>query len=299
MLMSRSIIRITCGNQKAITCLSSRHYNPAERLPLTEPEKRKYPQVEQEFTDEGFPVLKLAARKVSIFNERPKRLTRRRPKFVAYNREESMKEDQDWPSIWPTAKTFVPSAVPLPLRQSYEYKPGQVPRAKYANTELLKITNFLHLTPNAIKRHCMALKKFCTQWPAGLETDEEVREHFPVTFITNDYVHSSPTIRDLRSRIVQLLVKIDDLKLNDLDRRKFFELARHRYDDKTGLVTIETSACPTRLQNQEYAEYLLSAVYFESQDHQEWEKDYFDEEAIYKIDLDEYRQNVEQKLGLK
>lgn len=209
-----------------------------------------------------------------------------------------MREDQDWPSIWPTAKTFVPSAVPLPLRQSYELKAGSVPRGKYANTELLKISNFLHLTPEAIRRHCLALRKFCTEWPAGLDTDEEVRTHFPVTFITSDYVHATSNIRDPRSRTVKLQVNLDDLKLNEWDRRKLVELARHRYDNKTGLLTITVDACPTRIQNQDYAEYLLSALYYESQEHQDWEKEYVEEDAIYKIDLDEYRQSVEQKLGL-
>jgi small subunit ribosomal protein S35 len=284
---------------KVLTSVPVRHYNPAERLPLTEHQKKIYPQVEQELTDEGFPILKFKPRRGSIFNDRPKRITRRRSRFIAYNREECMKEDQDWPSIWPTAKTFVPSAVPLPLRQSYESKPGSVPVGKYANTELLKISNFLHLTPDAIKRHCLALKKFCSAWPSGLDTDEQIRAHFPVTFISSDYVHASSNIRDPRSRIVRLQVYVDDLKLNKEDRRKLVELARHRYDAKSGLLSITADACPTRTQNQDYAEYLLSAVYYESQEHQDWEKEYTDEEAIYRVNLDEYRQSVEHKLGLK
>ncbi len=33
-----------------------------------------------------------------------------------------------------------------------------IPKDKYANAELMKIPNFLHLTPNHIKKHCAALK---------------------------------------------------------------------------------------------------------------------------------------------
>ncbi len=33
-----------------------------------------------------------------------------------------------------------------------------IPPSKYANAELMKIPNFLHLTPNHIKKHCQALK---------------------------------------------------------------------------------------------------------------------------------------------
>lgn len=298
-MLSNRFLRLVVGFQRAQTSqlIAVRHYNPAERLPLTEAQKKLYPQVEQEFTDEGFPVLKFKPSSRVIFNQRL-RLNRRRARFVAYNREESMKEDQDWPSIWPTAKTFSPSAVPLPLRQSYESKPGAVPRGKYANTELLKIANFLHLTPDAVKRHCSALRKFCTEWPAGLDTDEQVREHFPVSLVTNDYVHSSPSIRDTRARVVVLKVHVDDLKLNELDRKKLVELARHRYNEKTGVLTIQADACPTRIQNRDYVEYLLSAVYYESQEHQEWEKEYFDENAIHRINLNDYRDEMEKKLGL-
>jgi len=68
-----------------------------------------------------------------------------------------MPVDQDWPSVWPTAKTFHPASVPLPLHQGYV--PNHLaPPGKFANAELMKIANFLHLTPPAIKRHCEALK---------------------------------------------------------------------------------------------------------------------------------------------
>lgn len=115
-----------------------------------------------------------------------------------------MKTDQDWPSVWPGPRTFHPASVPLPLRQGANKK-GVSPD-KYCNLELMKIPNFLHLTPEAIRRHCEAIKKFCTQWPENLDTDEDMEKHFPVEVITSDYCHSSPTIRDPLSRIVTLKV---------------------------------------------------------------------------------------------
>ena len=56
----------------------------------------------------------------------------------------------------------------------------QVVPSKHGNTELLKIPNFLHLTPPVVKKHCEAIKKFCTPWPAALHTDEDVDKHFPL-----------------------------------------------------------------------------------------------------------------------
>ena len=78
-----------------------------------------------------------------------------------------MKPDQDWPSVWPGPRTFHPASVPLPVRQGFAHLKGQSTPGKYANVELMKIPNFLHLTPPAIKRHCDAIKKFCTPWPKG------------------------------------------------------------------------------------------------------------------------------------
>ena len=78
-----------------------------------------------------------------------------------------MKVNQDWPSVWPAPRTFHPASVPLPVRQGFAHLQGQATPEKYANVELMKIPNFLHLTPPAIQRHCEAIKKFCTAWPKG------------------------------------------------------------------------------------------------------------------------------------
>lgn len=285
-------------------CASSTSSTPGEsaqtpnnqiHVEYTEREKRLYPQVKQEITSEGYPLLKFAPRKRNIFANRARREVRARA-YKLKSREQEMDPEQDWPSVWPTPKTFSPSAVPLPIRQSFEEK-GRVPIGKYANTELLKITNFLHLTPPAVERHCKALQKFCTQWPEGLDTDEEVRQHFPVTIVTRDFVHAGPSIRDERSRCVELRVNVDDLKLEGEDREKFDLLVRDRLNEKTNMVTIKTDACPSKVQNEDYANYLLTACYYESQNHEEWEKEK-PEEFKKDIDLDEYRKGVEKSLGL-
>lgn len=271
-------------------------YAPEERPPMTDSQKKLYPQVQQEFTDEGYPILKVHSNRNAFEVRRSDRLRGTRKSFTP--RERRMSENQDWPSVWPTAKTFSPSAVPLPLRQSYEEKANKVPRGKYANMELMKIPNFLHLSPAAIERHCRALKKFCTEWPKELENHEKVREYLPITYVTKDYIHSAPTIRDPRARVVQLKVNVKSLKLNSLDEDKLIQLAAHRYNENTQELTLEVSACPTRNQNKDYADYLLTALYSESRNHQEWEKDKPVQQERHD-DLDTYRANIEQKLGFK
>lgn len=112
---------------------------------------------------------------------------------------------QDWGNVWPGPRSFHPASVPLPMRQGYQEKAKPAPH-KFANAELMKIPNFLHLTPPVIKRQCEALKKFCTPWPKGLETDEKCEQHYPIQFISSDYVHGLPSIRNPLSRIITIKV---------------------------------------------------------------------------------------------
>jgi small subunit ribosomal protein S35 len=51
------------------------------------------------------------------------------------------------------------------------------------------------LTPVAIKKHCIALKDFCTEWPAVLSSDKECEKHFPIEIHTADYVSSGPSVK--------------------------------------------------------------------------------------------------------
>lgn len=175
--------------------------------------------------------------------------------------------DQDWGAVWPGTRSFHPATVPLPLRQGFVSKPTMyAPPGKFANAELMKIPNFLHLTPPVIAKQCEALKKFCTVFPKGLETEEKQEQHFPVKMISSDYVHGLPTIRNPLSRIVTLKFKLDKLGLDKHARDKFLRLVGERYNSTTDELTIVTDRCPLKKQNYDYAIYLLTGekknIYF-------------------------------------
>ncbi|KAF7988669.1 hypothetical protein HCN44_001242 [Aphidius gifuensis] len=191
-------------------------------------------------------------------------------KNVPPPRANQMPTDQDWPSVWPGQRSFHPAVVPLPVRQGYP-KRNQAPPGKFANTELMKIPNFLHLTPPAIKRHCDALKQFCTEWPIGIENDEKCEKYFPLEIITSDYCWSSPSIREPLSRIVSLKIKLSSLNLNTHAKDKLLRLLGSRYDEKNDIITIVADRCPTKKQNLDYAYYLLTAVYHEAWRVEPWE----------------------------
>ncbi|GAB5573642.1 28S ribosomal protein S35 [Prionailurus iriomotensis] len=187
-------------------------------------------------------------------------------------RTEKMTVDLDWPSVYPVAAPFKPSAVPLPVRMGYPVKRG-VPMAKEGNLELLKIPNFLHLTPVAIKKHCEALKDFCTEWPAALDSDEKCEKHFPIEIDTADYVSAGPSIRNPKARVVTLRVKLSSLNLDDHAKKKLIKLVGERYCKTTDVLTIRTDRCPLKRQNYDYAIYLLTVLYHESWKTEEWEKE--------------------------
>ena len=47
--------------------------------------------------------------------------------------------------------------------------------------------------------------EFCTPWPKKLR-DEEIKQDFPISITTREYVYSSPTIRDPRAHKVTMKV---------------------------------------------------------------------------------------------
>lgn len=181
-----------------------------------------------------------------------------------------MPVNQDWGSVWPGPKTFHPASVPLPIRQGFTPKGTPAP-GKFANAELMKIPNFLHLTPPAIKRQCEAIKKFCTPWPEGLETEEKMLKHFPIEVISSDYVHGSPTIRNPLARIVNLRLKLSNLPLDKHAKDKFLRLVGERYNSETDVLTIVADRCPLKKQNYDYAQYLITALFHESWVIESWE----------------------------
>ena len=143
-------------------------------------------------------------------------------------RADRMKPDQKWGDVWPAARTFHPAVVPLPVRQGVVHQKAQVVPSKHANAELMKIPNFLHLSPPVVKMHCAALAQFCTPWPQGLDTEEDIEAHFPLTLTYSDYLNSSSSIRDRRSRIVQMKINIKSLPLDDHAKDKLIRLVGDR-----------------------------------------------------------------------
>lgn len=63
-----------------------------------------------------------------------------------------MDADLDWPSVYPVAAPFKPSAVPLPVRMGYPVKKG-VPMAKEGNLELLKVSGWFGAHPHPTPPH--------------------------------------------------------------------------------------------------------------------------------------------------
>uniref|UniRef100_A0A8C7PSZ5 Uncharacterized protein n=1 Tax=Oncorhynchus mykiss TaxID=8022 RepID=A0A8C7PSZ5_ONCMY len=115
--------------------------------------------------------------------------------------------DQDWTAVYLTAAPFRQGSVPLPVRMGFPVKRG-VPPEKKGNLELIKISNFLLLTPAATKKHCEALKPFCTEWPSALDTDAKYDEHFPVKVKSKDYMSAGTALRNPSTRIVHLRVRV-------------------------------------------------------------------------------------------
>ncbi|XP_043084726.1 28S ribosomal protein S35, mitochondrial [Puntigrus tetrazona] len=187
-------------------------------------------------------------------------------------RAERMTVDQDWTAVYPTASSFKPSAVPLPVRMGYPVKRG-VPLPKKGNLELIKIPNFLHLTPVAIKKHCEALKQFCTEWPSALDSDEKCMKHFPIRVRSKEFVSAGLSLRNPDARIVTLKVKLSSLNLDVHARKKMIRLSGERYCKDNDTLTITTDSCPLRQQNHDYAMYLLTVLYHESWKTEAWEQE--------------------------
>jgi len=192
---------------------------------------------------------------------------------VPPSRAESQSVTQRWGDVWPAARTYHPAAVPLPLRQGYVDNPAEhTPPGKYANAELMKISNFLHLTPPAVERHCLALRNFCTKWPEGLD-DEKLDRLQPLEVITQDFVHATPSVRHPDSRVVSIRLPLSQLQLSERQRDKLLRLVGERYCEETETLTITADRCPYRRQNYDYANYLLTVLYFESCKREPWEEE--------------------------
>ena len=113
--------------------------------------------------------------------------------------------------------------------------------------------------------------RFCTAWPEGLDTEEELEEHFPITLTYSDYLNSSSSVRDRRSRIVQIRINIKALPLDEHARDKLIRLVGERYNEETGEIMLVSDRCPYRGQNEDYCKYLLTALLHESWRVEDWE----------------------------
>uniref|UniRef100_A0A0N5B836 MRP-S28 domain-containing protein n=1 Tax=Strongyloides papillosus TaxID=174720 RepID=A0A0N5B836_STREA len=189
-------------------------------------------------------------------------------------RTQEMDVNQDWSSVWPAAQSFRAHTVPLPIRMGtrpdLDKRP---PFKKVGNLELVKIPNFLHLTPKAVEKHCDAIKKFCTPFPEELKQDKSLSSKvFPLTVEYSDFVHQGPSLRDPRARKVVQKVSLKSLNLSEEAKEKMMRLVGNRYDMKTDLLTLEIDRCYTRKQNRDYGAYLLTVLLSEAQKVEPWEK---------------------------
>ncbi|KAF5401370.1 Mitochondrial ribosomal protein S35 [Paragonimus heterotremus] len=193
----------------------------------------------------------------------------------------------DWTNIWPSAATFNYSVVPFPIRQGYCKNLAEnsgVSPAKYANAELMKIPNFLHLTKTHIRKHCEALKKFCTEWPAGLDSDQTIEKYYPMEIVQYNYVFSAPSIRDPRARIARLRIRLTHFGLDEHAKRKIIRLTMGpgpgpkvaHYDWATDMLELTSGRCPASKQNVDYLRYLLTVLVLESKKTETWEKGFPD-----------------------
>jgi len=189
----------------------------------------------------------------------------------------------DWSSVYDASNSYNPSVIPLPIRMGRprQNRLGDIPPNDKGNIELLKIPNFFHLTPPAIKKHCEALKEYCTPWPKDISFP-------PIRITTINFIYAGPSIRHPESRKVKLQVYLKDLDLDEHARKKLILLVSDRYNPANDELTLTTDSCPTRAQNKDYAYYLLTALYHES-----WKTEPWEEEAKGKSD-EELKREIEE-----
>ncbi|KAK3730940.1 hypothetical protein QZH41_008832 [Actinostola sp. cb2023] len=179
-------------------------------------------------------------------------------------------ESTDWPSVFPGAQTFNPSVIPVFLRMGRpkHNRIDKMPNRTMGNIELMKVTNFFHLSPPAIQRQCDAIKHLCKPWPTDVNLSLR-----PLKITTRNYLFAGPSLYHPRSRKVKLQIGLKDLILDEHARHKLIELAGPRYNKETDTLTIITDKCPTRKQNKDYALYLLTVLYNEVWKTEPWETD--------------------------
>jgi len=268
---------IVSAGKRALTTTTTPTTTPLPPPPSDAESKENEKSTKKDKTQivDGFRVYELSRKSSEVKRIREKPI-RGNIDYLRDERFRKMSADQDWTSVWPANNIFKQSVVPLPMHQGVvrnKMENEGIPPGKYANAELMKIPNFLHLTPNHIKQHCAAIKKFCTPWPKELATDKDCSDFFPIEITTTDYLYDGPSIRDERARHVTLKVPIESLELDEHAKNKFIKLAGELYDPNTKILTLKSDRCPYRKQNNDYVKYLLTVLYYESWKVEEWEAD--------------------------
>ncbi|MGH0176292.1 UNVERIFIED_CONTAM: hypothetical protein FKN15_072209, partial [Acipenser sinensis] len=184
-------------------------------------------------------------------------------------RTDKMTVDQDWSSVYPTAASFKPSTVPLPIRMGYPVKRG-VPLEKKGNLELIKRLQQLR---QRVAVHnpgsdttCGKVAVFCTKWPETLDSEAKCEQHFPIQVKMTDFVFAGPSVRNPKARVTTLTVKVSSLNLDDHGRKKLIKLAGERHNKETDMLTFTADR-----ENTNRSAYRKTSNNY--QKHEPWEKE--------------------------
>ncbi|KAI6646519.1 28S ribosomal protein S35, mitochondrial-like [Oopsacas minuta] len=174
-------------------------------------------------------------------------------------------EDNDWSDIYPTEKPFDPYLIGLPIRAGGHRIRKELPPLAEGNVVFWEDTNFFHLTPPAIQKHCEALKPLCTEWPSDLP-------YCPIEVETVDFLLPGNERYHQDGRHVRMEIDFDSLNLSARPREKMLELLGDKYDIDKNVIKLESRRCPTKTQNKEYLYYLLKVLYYEANRTEKWEE---------------------------
>lgn len=175
--------------------------------------------------------------------------------------------DEEWTDVWPVKRVFDHHVVHLPIRAGPPTYRNEPHPDSISNQELLKIPNFLHLTPKHIEKHIEALRPLCTRWPTNLSSDTR-----PLFFKTHTYLRAGASSLHPYSHVVELSFHADSIPLFREKRQKLLEIVKDRYDEKTEMITLKSDTLPSRKMNKDHLVYQLLAIYFELGKTEDWEK---------------------------
>jgi small subunit ribosomal protein S35 len=83
--------------------------------------------------------------------------------------------------------------------------------------------------------------EFFTPFPQELKDDPTlIDKHLPLKISYSDFVHQGTSIRDMRSRVVTIRIKLSNMNLDAHARDKLRRLSGNRYDEKTDTLTVVT-----------------------------------------------------------